>query len=228
MSIKLRLGQIIRWLFAHIPLSGIILSLISYIAESTQVVRDRQQMSGMRLLVQLWLRYALVRVIVAFITAFVGVLIVVIFFAYHEITPADMYPVNGHFESSYKSKEYYGRMVILLKEYRSPFLLPAHSEPFFDEQRFVREVHNGDKLFISINRDELAALGTGELLVAHEIRSESATYLTLAPVAEARRREAMTFPALATAAVVITAVSMLTVVPVNRWWARRRGYLSNI
>lgn len=213
----------VRWLLAHIPLSGIVLSVISYLAESTQVVRDRQQLSGMRLLVQLWLRYALVRVTVALITAFVGVLMIVLFFAYHEITPADMYPINGHFESSYKSKEYYGRMVILLKEYRSPFLLPAHSEPFFEEQRFVREVHTGDTLFISINRDELEALGAGKLLVAHEVRSESAVYLTLGPVADARRGEAMTFPALATAAVVITAVSMLSVVPVNRWWARRRA-----
>lgn len=145
---------------------------------------------------------------------------IVFFFAYHEITPADMYPVNGHFAASYKSEEYYGRMVILLKERRNPFLLPAHSELFFDEQRFLEEVHSGDLLFISIDGGESHLLSTGELLVAHEIRSVSTTYLTLEPVTAARRREAVSLPLLALAAILITAVSMLTIVPVNRW--RRR------
>ena len=144
-----------------------------------------------QLVVQAWVRYPLLRLLIsaAFVVPALGLALgfAASWLTYREWILAQMLPVTGRLSSL--AYDDLGRLVIRLDSTNNPFIAPAWAGPLFPADRFSTEVAIGDPLTLLIDRDQQAQLGHGGLLVAHEIRSERATYLSFAASSAARHAE---------------------------------------
>lgn len=143
------------------------------------------------LIVQVWVRYPLVRRLVSLALVVPALLLAGLFgsssLTYRDFAPGDLQPVEGRLTGT--GYDDMGRFVMRLDNIDNPFIPPAWAATLFDARLFSREVAPGDRLTFAIDRQQADRLNTGALLVAHMIRTEKTTYLSAEDAGSARHRQ---------------------------------------
>src|SRR6266540_2254269 len=130
--------------------------------------------------------WAWIRLMIAILGAMALILLVLLRLSFHEVTLENVVVINGHV-ASYQSNSA-GGMMIRMSEYKNVFIVNPVDMRFFDQQKFIGEVHSGSQLYITILKSANKFINEqNRQLGVLELRADSRIYLPLPAVVAARK-----------------------------------------